>query len=95
MFLLNPHLHPRPGLKIIRTLVTEPTVVRVALHPEVHVALRFVGMPLVYQALNDLDDLRYFLGRPGIDVSSLNIESIHVHKVLGDELLGQLTGRNA
>ncbi|MBA7605646.1 hypothetical protein ES703_12780 [subsurface metagenome] len=72
----------------------ELAVVGVFSHPEIDAAAGGIGKTLVNQALYYFNDFWYLLGSLGVDVSSLDVEGVHILEVAIGVFLGKLGGGN-
>ena len=91
----SPGLDARAGHHRVQAAVRELPVVLLGRHPEVNVAVGRIGEALLHQARDDLDHRRDLLGGAGVDVGGQDVQAGHLGGVLGDELFGQLLGRDA
>ena len=67
-------LHPACfGRQVAEVSVAELTVFGKAGYTEIDIAPRLIGVTLLDQACNDLDDFGDFLSRPGVNVGSFHV----------------------
>ena len=86
------HLNPGAGLHPVQGAVAQLPVVIALCDSEEDVAAGRIGVVLVHQGLDRIDDWRHLLGRHGIDVGPLDVEGVHATEKVVDVPVHQLLG---
>ena len=95
IFLDVVHVDARAGLQILDRLVAELAVVLELQRAVVHVAVDGVGIALVDERGDDVDDLRNVLGGLRVNGRLMHAERVGVGEVLVDVFLCDLLARDA
>ncbi len=93
--LVRRHFHARTGEHLLGIAARQLAVALEAGHGEQHMAFRGIGMPVVDQALDHVDDLGDMARRRGLQVRRTHAQRAHVLAVGGGELVGDDRDRHA
>ena len=88
-------VNARAGLQIVDRLVAQLAVVLELERAVIHIAVHLVGIPLLDQGGDDVDDLLNVLGGLRMHGGRLDAERLRIDEVLLDILLRDLVGGNA
>ena len=88
------HFHPGTGLHILQATAAQMAVRREVLNAEIYVAVHHIGVPLVDERRNHIDNFRHMPRNPWIQIHPTDIQAVHHFKIGLDIATGELMPGN-